>query len=178
MSLEKYEAMVGSGIFTNRDKLHLINGVLVAKMTQNDPHCTADTLCRDALMRVTPAGWHVRSEKPVRLPPDSKPEPDQCVVRGSVRDYTRRSPVSADVGLVVEVAESSLSEDRKMAVVYSANGIPIYWIVNLIDGQVEAYTEPTEGGYAVEQIHKPGEEIPVVLDGVEVGRIAVSDILP
>ncbi len=32
IALEKYEAMVDAGILTKRDKVHLINGVLVAKM--------------------------------------------------------------------------------------------------------------------------------------------------
>ena len=38
MSVEKYEALVQSGVFTPRDRFHLINGYLVAKMTQNPPH--------------------------------------------------------------------------------------------------------------------------------------------
>jgi hypothetical protein len=42
MSLEQYEAMVASGVFTKRDRFHLINGYLVAKMTQNPPHTVAD----------------------------------------------------------------------------------------------------------------------------------------
>jgi Uma2 family endonuclease len=87
MSLEKYEAMVACGAFGPRDRLHLINGFLVAKMTQDPPHCTADELCGKAIDAVIPAGWHVRSTKPVRLPEQvSKPEPDRCVVRGSIRD--------------------------------------------------------------------------------------------
>ena len=84
MSIEQYEAMVESNVLGDHDKFHLINGVLFAKMTQKSPHCTADTLCRDELMRVIPAGWHVRSDKPLRLPHYSKPELDQCVVRGAV----------------------------------------------------------------------------------------------
>src|ERR1700688_1848596 len=88
LSLEQYEAMVESGVFTARDRFHLINGFLVAKMTQNDPHCTADELSGKALDPAIPAGWHVRSAKPIRLPDQiSKPEPDRCVVRGSIRDY-------------------------------------------------------------------------------------------
>ncbi len=70
MSLERYEAMVESGLFTKRDRLHLINGILVAKVTQGDEHCEADDLCRVALEGVLPPGWYVRSNKPVRLPPD------------------------------------------------------------------------------------------------------------
>jgi Uma2 family endonuclease len=178
MSLEQYEAMVETGVFTERDRFHLINGVLVAKMTQNSPHATADLLCRDALMAIVPNGWHVRSDKPVRLPPDSKPEPDQCVARGSIRDYARRAPQGTDVSLIVEVADTSLDEDRMTALTYSASGIPVYWIINLGESQVEVYTDPSRPGYGARRDYKPGERIPVMLDGVEVGQIAVTDILP
>jgi Uma2 family endonuclease len=179
LSLEQYEAMVQSGVFTARDRFHLINGFLVAKMTQNDPHCTADGLCRVALDRVIPHGWHVRSAKPVRLPAQvSKPEPDQCVVRGAIRDYSQRSPEACDVALIVEVSESSLAEDRKLARIYGDSGIPVYWIVNLVDRQVEVYTLPYADGYHARQDFALGQDIPVVVDGLEIARIGVADILP
>jgi Uma2 family endonuclease len=179
MSLEKYEAMVNAGFLTKRDKVHLINGVLVAKMAQNDAHATADILCHDALVAAVPPGWHVRADKPLRLPPDSKPEPDQAVVRGSVRDYARRTPGGDDVGLVVEVADTSLKEDRAMAFVYGAAGIPVYWIININAHQVEVYTLRRRGGaYGKPRVFKAGQSVPVVLDGVEVARVAVADILP
>ena len=63
MSLEQYEAMVDSGAFTEHDRFHLINGFLVAKMTQGDPHCVADDLCRNALTSVLPPRWFVPSEQ-------------------------------------------------------------------------------------------------------------------
>ena len=49
----------------------------------------ADDLCRDGLSAVTPPGWFVRSDKPILLPPDGEPEPDEAVIRGSTRDYGR-----------------------------------------------------------------------------------------
>jgi Uma2 family endonuclease len=179
MSLEKYEAMVACGAFGPKDRFHLINGFLVAKMTQYPPHSTADGLCGQAFDQVIPAGWHVRSAKPIRLPEQvSKPEPDRCVVRGSIRDYSQRDPGPVDVALVVEVAESSLAEDRKMARIYGGSGIPAYWIVNLVDRQVEVYTLPYSDGYHSRQDFAPGQEVLVVIDGVEVGRIRVADLLP
>jgi Uma2 family endonuclease len=178
MSIDKYEKLVASGVFTKRDKLQLVNGILVAKVTQNPPHSLADLLCNKALARVIPAGWHLRPDKPVRLPPDGEPEPDQCVVRGSERDYLDRHPSAADVGLLVEVADTSLAADREMARTYSARRIAIYWIVNLRESQIEVYTEPTADGYGLQRVYKPGDDVPVVLDGIEVGRIAVSETLP
>lgn len=179
LSLEQYEAMVESGAFSARDRFHLINGYLVAKMTQNDAHCTADDLCGAALSRVIPSGWYVRPAKPIRLPSQvSKPEPDRCVVRGTIRDYSQRSPEPADVALVIEIADSSLGEDRKLARIYGGSGIPAYWIVNLVDRQVEVYTLPYPDGYHSREDFIYGQSLPVVLDGAEVGRIAVADILP
>jgi len=179
MTLEQYEAMVDSGAFTKRDRFHLINGYLVAKMTQRTPHVTADDLCGTALDRQLPAGWYVRPAKPVRLPASSsEPEPDRCVVRGGIRDYSKRHPGPADVALVVEIADSSLAEDRKMAEIYGSAGIPVYWIVNLVDGQVEVYANPGPLGYGSMEVLMPGHVLPVMIDGVEVGQIAVADILP
>jgi Uma2 family endonuclease len=179
LTLDEYEAVVASGALSARDRFHLINGYLVAKMTQNDPHCTADDLCGEALTRLLPPGWYVRAAKPVRLPAQaSKPEPDRCVVRGSIRDYSRQSPGPADVGLVVEVSDTSLGEDRKLAQVYGGSGIPVYWIVNLVDKKVEVYGDPNSAGYASRVDYVMGQNVPVILDGVEIGRLAVADIMP
>ncbi len=180
LTVDQYEAMVESGVFAARDKVQLINGHLVAKKTQNTPHVTADLLCGAALDRiVVPVGWHVRPGAPVRLPgQSSEPGPDRSVARGSVRDYLGRHPGASDLALVVEVSESSLGDDRVMAGIYGDAGIPIYWIVNLIERQVEVYSNPGPTGYATLEVLARGHVLSLVLDGVEVGQIAVDDILP
>jgi len=179
MTVEQYEAMVDSGAFTKRDRFHLINGYLVAKMTQRTPHVTAENLCIAEINRKIPTGWHLRPAQPVRIPARaSEPEPDLCVVRGGIRDYADHHPGPADVALVVEIAESSLAEDRKMAEVYGSAGIPVYWIVNLVDGQVEVYANPGPLGYGSMEVLMPGHVLPVMIDGVEVGQVPVVDVLP
>ena len=47
----------------------------------------------------------------------------------------------------MEVSDSSLGEDREMAQLYGGAGIPVYWIINLIDGLVEVYSNPGPMGY-------------------------------
>ena len=178
MTLEQYEAMVESGAFSEHDRFHLINGFLVEKMTQHDPHATADELCGRALDKVIRPGWHVRSAKPVRLPPNSKPEPDRSVVRGPIRDYSNRSPGPEDIGLILEVSVSSLAQDRQQANVYAVSGISYYWIVNVMERKVEVYFDPTPNGYKSQANYAVGETVPVVIDGTKVGDIAVDDIIP
>jgi Uma2 family endonuclease len=177
-TVDRYEAMVGSGVFTKRDRFHLINGLLVAKMPKNPSHVLVARNVRDELARLIPSGWDFRLEAPVRLPPKSEPEPDVSMARGNKVDYATRHPGPADLALVVEVAESSVSEDREMVNVYGPAGIPVYWIVNLKAGQVEVYSLGRRGVYGKPRIFKPGQSVPVVIGGAEVGRIAVADILP
>jgi Uma2 family endonuclease len=178
MTLERYEEMVESGAFTEHDRVHLINGFLVAKMTQGDPHCVSDNLCRNAITSVLQRGWFVRSDKPVRLPPNGKPEPDHAVARGEIRDYTDHSPGPADIALTVEVALSSVAQDRIQANVYAAAGIPVYWIVNLVERQIEVYSGPSMAGYSSRVDFLEGQNVPVVIAGQEVGQIVVTDVLP
>jgi Uma2 family endonuclease len=87
---------------------------------------------------------------------------------------------AGDIGLIVEITDTSLADDRDvMGRLYAAGGIPLYWIVNLVDRLVETYTEPDpSGGYRSRADFRPGEEIPLVIDGRELGRVAVTELLP
>jgi Uma2 family endonuclease len=179
LTLEQHEAMVEAGILGKRDHVHLIDGFLVSRMTESAPHATADLLCGVAISRVIPPGWHLRAGKPIRIPRlTSRPEPDRSLVRGAVRDYARRSPEPADIAMVIEVSEATLADDRKLAGVYGRAGIPFYWIVDVVDGQVEVYSRPGSSGYEGLEVLASGDVLAVVVDGIEVGQVAVADILP
>jgi Uma2 family endonuclease len=179
VTVEQYDRLVGDGILTDDDRIELIDGILVKKMSRNRPHVQAVNKLFWLLSRLMPAGFHVRKEDPVVASDLSKPEPDLMVVRGEVGDYDARDVASVDVSVVVEIAESSLAADRTtMGRIYGAGSIPIYWIVNLIDRRIEVFREPSLQGYADWQIFGAGDTLPVVIDGAEVGRIAVGDILP
>lgn len=181
MTVDEYEAMVRSGGLKSRNRSHLINGYLVAKMTQDPPHRVADELCGAALARIIPADrFHVAAARPVRLPGrDSEPEPDRCVVRGAIRDYEDHHPGPGEIGLIVEISDSSLTDDRALASeVYGPAGIPVYWIVDLIHRQVVVYTDPGPAGYRATEVFPEGQSVPVVIDGQMLGRIAIEEILP
>ncbi len=171
--------MVEEEVINEDARVELIEGLLVTKAGKKRPHIQAGVRGLRLLSRVVPTTWHVRKEDPIVTSDWGKPEPDLAVVRGRVEDYDDRDVVAVDVALVVEIAESSLSIDRSdMPLVYSSSGIPVYWIVNLVDHQVEVYSDPGPGGYQSSQVMKPGQDIPVVIDGAELGRIAATDLLP
>jgi Uma2 family endonuclease len=182
LTVEQYHEMARAGILLGGDPIELLEGWLVIKMTKHPLHsaCTAKT--RRQLDRIVPDGWSVDSQEPITTD-DSEPEPDVAVIRGHREDYTERHPGPDDVGLLVEVADTSLQRDRGWKRrVYATAGISVFWIVNLIDREVEVMSRPTgpaqEPDYGNRQVFRPGDEVRVVLDGVEVGRIAVADLLP
>jgi Putative restriction endonuclease len=152
LSVEEYERI---GEFLDDARVELIDGLLVAKMTQKPPHVVACGLTRETIATTVPASWHLREAKPVRLA-RSEPEPDFSLVRGKARDYVNRHPGPADIALVVEVADSSLARDRR----------------------VEVYGNPGPDGYASQVVYAVGMDVPLVIDGVTVGRVAVADMLP
>lgn len=182
LTVSQYHQMIEAGILKERDPIELLEGWLVQKMTENPPHRLATELVRVQLEGIVQKDWHVQSPHPVTTG-DSEPEPDASVVRGNRRDYKSRHPAAKDIGLMVEVADSSLELDRTTKQrIYARAKIPVYWIVNLIDSQVEVYTDPTGPGAQPEyrncQIFGHDDEVPLVLDGQEVGRIAVRELLP
>ena len=114
MTVDQYEALVASGVFSSKERVHLINGYLVAKMTQKPPHTIANNLVAAELSRIIPADrFHIRPAEPIRLPGRaSEPEPDRCVVRGTARDYEDHHPGPEDIALIAEIADSSLEIGR------------------------------------------------------------------
>ena len=81
--------MAEADILTADDRIELLEGWLVAKMTKKPPHEIAKGLAQDLLIPLAPPGWFVTIEDPV-LAVDSEPEPDLMIVRGARRDYRER----------------------------------------------------------------------------------------
>jgi Uma2 family endonuclease len=181
-SVDDYHRMIQVGILHEDDKIELLNGWIVHKMTRNPPHDSAIGLVQVELTAVLPPDWVVRGQSAVTTA-ESEPEPDLTVVRGSHRRYSTNHPGPADMGLVIEVADSSLDRDRNVkGPIYARDNVPVYWIVNIPDNCVEVYTDPSgptdEPAYRQHRDYRSTEALPVILDGREIGTIRVRDLLP
>ncbi len=182
LSVEQYHAMIQAGILTEDDPVELLEGWLVTKMSKNPKHRIATRLVRKALEKIISLGWYVDSQEPLTTV-DSEPQPDGMVVRGETREYPDRHPGPEDVVLVVEVADSSLQRDRSLKKrLYAAGGIPVYWIVNLLANQIGVYTEPSgpaeKPDYQRQEMYGVTNTVLVVIEGQEIGRLAVQELLP
>ena len=174
--------MIDAGILTTDDPVELLEGSLVQKMPKSPAHCLATQLVRESLETTMLPLHFVDTHWPVTLP-DSEPEPDVTVIRGEPEQFRERHPGPSDIALLVEVADATLVRDqRSKKRIYAKAGIAVYWIVNLVDRRIEVYTEatgPTEKpDYRSKHFYGATKEVPVVLDGREVGRLKVKDLLP
>ena len=182
LTVDQYHDMIRRDTLSDREPLELLEGWLVPKVGEDAIGAAAVEVTADLLRAIVPTGWVVRGPHPVTTP-DSEPEPDVTVARGSQRDYFRRHPTPADAGLIVEVANSGVAHDRGIKRrLYARAGVPTYWIVVLPERVVEVYTDPSgpaaEPAYATTRRFADGEHVPVVIDGREVGTAAVADLLP
>lgn len=180
ISVELYHKMAEAGILTPEDRVELIEGVLVTKMTKDPPHIIPTDLLQITLSARIGPGYFLSMGNPVAIPErDGEPEPDTQVVRGHPRDYLGRHYGPADVGFVVEVADSSYAFDRRIKwKTYAAGGVAAYWIVDLTRRVLEVHGDPAPEGYRTLRTLGADDECPIVLDGREVGRFVVRDILP
>jgi Uma2 family endonuclease len=168
--------------FLKAERVELIDGLIVERGDMDEPHAVASQRLGRRLDRLIPDGWFVRADKPLCVHGTYEPFPDFAVVKGdpeTAYDIGTGHPKPKDVALVIEISDSTLGKDSRLKLANYAKGrIGVYWIVNLIDRQVEVYALRRRGGYGKPRISKLGESVPVVVEGVEVGRLAVDDILP
>lgn len=181
-SVAEYQKLIDTGVLTDEDRVELLENYLVLKMPANPPHNSTVTKLHRRLVLLTPAGYVVRSQVSSDLP-DSRPEPDAYVARGGETAFDARDPRPDEIALVVEVSDSSLQRDRlDKGRIYARVSIPQYWVVNLVDRQVEVYTDPTGPVSAPvfrrRQDYTPGMTVPVELDGTAVGVVSVDEVLP
>ncbi len=183
ISTARCRQMIEAGSIRESDRVSLWKGRIVEKWGKNPRHLTAVLMLAQVVTALLPDGFHARPEQPIEIPDDGMPEPDLAIVRGRIRNFSRQTPASRDVVLIVEVADSSLAEDRgdKLST-YAAEAIPTYWIVNLRGARIEVYSDPTGPAdhprYRQSFAFGRSEEVPVILDGREVGHVAVKDVLP
>jgi Uma2 family endonuclease len=179
ITVDEYDRIIAAGALEDPCRVELLDGYMVDKMGKNAEHGYATKQTLKALEERLPAGWTSRKEEPVRIPAYDEPEPDVAIVRGSDTDYRHRHPKPADVGLLVEVSETTRGQDRSRKLsAYAKARIPVYWIVNLVDRQVEVYTRPSKGRYQSRVDFRPGQQIPVTLGGQQLRPIPVEEILP
>lgn len=172
--------MIDSGEIAADAPVELLEGRIVEKVTKNPPHIKAMKRITRLLHKVLPDSWHPQFQDSILLE-DSMPEPDGAIIRGDADDYDELAKAE-DIGLLIEVADTTLNEDRRKAAMYARGRIPRYWILNLRSECVEVYDQLNDAGpepsYDLVETYHRGDLVNLILDDQTVAELPVDDLLP
>jgi Uma2 family endonuclease len=180
-TVKQYHRMIETRVLTADDRVELLEGWVIEKMPHNPRHDGTVGRINRRLLRLLPEDWLLRIQCAITLR-GSEPEPDLAIVRGPEETYFERHPCPQDIALLIEVADSSLLDDRRgKGVVYARARIGVYWIVNIKDSRVEVYTQPVTGKsprYREQEDFGRDQSIPLILGGKELARLPGQELLP
>lgn len=190
LTVDQFHRMIDLGILREGEPIELIDGILVRKdnsdagrdpMTHGPRHALCVQRVKELDAQIRLHGCHLRQQLPLFLSRNREPEPDVAIVRGTIEDYQDHHPGAQECLVCIEVSDSSLEYDRTVkGPIYAAAEIPVYWIVNIPERQIEVYRSPiaSEKRYAQRTDFKPGDTATLELaPGVSVD-VHVDDILP
>ena len=167
-STAEYHRMIETGIFTEDERVELIDGEIV-HMTAIGPRHAACVDRLAELLRVKIGALAiVRVQSPVQLSEHSEPQPDLSLLKRRADFYAGSHPSPEDVLLVIEVADPTAEGDRQVKIpAYARAGIPEAWLVDLAEDRIEIYTQPSNGIY---------QEIKRVLRGQRVASKSIPQL--
>lgn len=157
--LEKYHQLVESGILTKEDRVELLFGKLIKMSPTGKYHAACVRKLARFFFRTLLDQYELSQENPIILPDNSEPEPDYVIADLKADSYASGHPRAHDIHLIVEVADHTVAKDRGIKLLaYATAGIKEYWIINLIDRQIEQYREPQpDGTYTQQSIFTEGQ---------------------
>lgn len=181
-TVEKYDRATEMGFF-DRQRVQLLDGRVVRMPPQMEPQAAAICLGTAVLTKAF-AGYYVRNQMPLHMGKLSKPEPDLAVVAKDPNYYVQHGAPRSAL-LVIEVSEKTLRLDQNQkAAIYAEHGIDDYWIVNLVQRQLEVYRRAVSKRVGRKTVYSYADLTPYALDSVVTPlalpkvKIKVGDLFP
>ena len=144
-TVQDYHRLVALGFLGEDDHVELIRGELIQMAARGTAH---ETCIRRLLRHLPPLIENqatLQCQSPITLAFDGEPEPDFSIVQNRKDDYEFAHPTPEETLMVIEVADSSLEYDRTVKLsLYAEAKIPVYWLFNVMDRTLEAYSEPAQ----------------------------------
>ncbi|MEM8893801.1 MAG: Uma2 family endonuclease [Bacteroidota bacterium] len=160
---EEYYKMAESGILAPDEKVELINGEIINKMSPIGSKHAAVLERLASALRTLDEHWLVRTQNPVMINGISEPEPDIAVVEYTSDFYAENHPTCEQILFLIEVADSSLHYDQTTKKeLYASGGISEYWVIDINSEHVEVYTALVGNRYTKTRVYADlNQNIPV-----------------
>jgi len=149
-----------SGVFAPEARLELIEGEIVEMAPIGSPHAGMVKILNRLLGRLAGDQAIVSVQDPLVIGERSVPQPDVVLLKPRPDSYTQSHPTTADVLLVVEVADTTLSFDLGTKIpLYARSGIPEAWVIDVQERVVRVFRDPSASGYRTSFTVSGGESV-------------------
>ncbi|HEV2270255.1 MAG TPA: Uma2 family endonuclease [Steroidobacteraceae bacterium] len=175
ISIDRYEKMAAAGVLTRDDRVELVDGEILEMAPIGTRHGSAAGRLLKRLILSVGDEAIVRAENPVNLGTLSQPQPDLLLLRPRADDYVDSRPGPQDVLLLIEVSDTTLDFDQgTKRNLYATFGIREYWVVDVNDRCLVAYSDPKDGDFC--EIVQYGLEDALTPQSLPNVRIAVREL--
>jgi Uma2 family endonuclease len=174
----EYYRLAEEGFFEDGERVELLEGEIVPMVPIGFNHATAVNLAMRAFRALTMSDQIIlSSQNPIALDNLSIPQPDLTLLAYREDGYRGRKFTPEDALLVIEVADTTLREDRERKIpLYGTRGIRESWLIDLNSNVIHIFRKPSAKGYLKSSVAKRGEKIaPEAFPDFE---ILVDDLLP
>jgi Uma2 family endonuclease len=144
--------MIEIGVLSEDERIELIEGVPVVMAAKHAAHENIKAALNMLFARSAPEGVIVSIEGTLQLADNILVEPDIAIMSRSVYKGNPNAfaqPRPQDILLLVEIAASSLTYDRKIkARLYARYGIRELWVIDANNRVTWVHTNPIEEGWS------------------------------
>lgn len=167
---DQYVALYETGVLPPDQNTELIEGEIYIVPPPGPLHASSKTFLFHHLILHLGDRGVVWVEDAVRLGDNSVVQPDVAILRPGLRQYRHRVPDAADVLMAVEVANTSLANDRRRKLpLYARYGVPEVWLVSLPEQRLEVRRDPFGRRYRDVTVLKDGDKAtPLCAPDIEV----------
>jgi Uma2 family endonuclease len=176
VTLEAYQRLWDSGVFPPESRTELIEGEIYFMESTGEDHIgVVNYFSNDVRLRLNQLAM-MSIQNPLKIAPNSAPQPDILILKPDGQLYRSVGMLPANVWVVIEVSDSTLSIDMgKKRVLYAAALIPEYWVIDIPHQMIHQFTDPHNGDYTQHAEYQRGQAITSKI--LPTFTLSVNDIL-
>lgn len=169
-TVQEYHLMSEVGVFSDRDRVELIEGEIVQMAAIGTRHASSVKRLTRRFSLIPEERATLGVQDPIQLTERTEPQPDVVLLQPRVDYYATAHPVPSEVLLLIEVADSTVDHDRDIKVpIYARSLIQEVWLVDLVENCLEVYRQPGPNGYSLMLKFWRGQQVaPLAFPDLEV----------
>ena len=166
-SIEEWHELVDFGLLEGKP-VEFLEGEIVEVSPEGIEHSYTNDTVVNYMRGVLSNLAHVKESHPITLD-NSEPEPDIAVVRLPETIYRNHHPYPQDIYWLIEISNRTLKTDlNQKKITYARNGIPEYWVIDLVNKKLIVHTQVEKNGYAQITEHTTGTVSPLAFPNVAI----------